>query len=217
MECRRINKQDYNKLLELDKKVYPTDNPVTPKILDSWFQNNPEFGMIFEEAGKMKGICIAIPLNENWIDLISGNLTEADLDKSTIFDNQRDSLLGIHIYHIEKFENCDSSLYKESLIELNKIIKNLKKENSGLEIIGFSGLCVTKQGINLFYNKLNCRERDFISSEHILTRNNKLEIFNSSSQNELEKKLSENYEYINRCKMLITYPNEQSIVWNYLK
>ena len=46
---RAINKEDYKILLKLDKKVYPTSKPVTIKILNQWYQKNPEFGIIFEE------------------------------------------------------------------------------------------------------------------------------------------------------------------------
>jgi len=217
MTYRTISKEDYSKLLELDKKVYPTDDPVTPEILDQWFRNNPEFGMIFEENGEISGMCIVIPLNKNgWNKLISGELLESDLNEDTIFDNNRDSELGIHVYHIEKFGDSKKKFYEESLTGLNELIKSLKQSNSLLKVIGFSGLCVTAQGIGLFYNKLNCRERDFINSEHILVKGGKLEIFDSDSQEELESKLNQDYEYINRCKMLVTYPGELSPVWKFL-
>lgn len=112
---RPIIQRDYPKLLELDRKVYPTNNPVTPKVLDKWFQNNPEFGMIFENSKGLYGMCIAIPLNKRgWNNLVSGKLAEADLDSKTIFDNSRDQELGVHIFHLEKFGNS-SKFYLESL------------------------------------------------------------------------------------------------------
>ncbi len=218
MNSRKISQKDYAKLLELDKKVYPTDSPVTPAMLDNWFQNNPEFGAIFEDSGKISGMCIAIPLNETgWNKLISGKLQESDLGKDTIFDNKRDVEIGIHIYHLEKFSSSNKQFYVQTLNNLNKTITTLKNQNPKLKVIGFSGLCVTSSGINLFYNKLNCRERDFINPEHILRKNNKLQIFKSTSQKELEKKLSSGYEYANRCKMLVTYPDELSLVWELLQ
>lgn len=80
-----------------------------------------------------------------------------------------------------------------------------------LKVIGFSGLAVTTQGIGLLYNKFNYRERDFLRRKDGI-----LEILDTNSQEELGSKLKKGYEYINRCKMLVTFPWELSIVWNYL-
>jgi hypothetical protein len=218
MEIRLINKKDYAFLLELDKKVYPTDSPVTKEVIEQWYQNNPEFGFIFHEKEKIKGVCVGIPLNKNgWEKLISGNLLESELDSKTIFNNSRDSELGIHIYHLEKFNEPKIKIYEESLKQLSKIIDKLRLKNPELKIIGFSGLAVTVQGISLLYNKLNCRERKFLNDEHIFKKQGKLKIFKINSLNELLEKLKEDYEYVNRCKMLVLYPDETSIVWKYLR
>ncbi len=213
---RIVTKNDYEKLLELDKKVYPTDAPVTPKILDSWYQNNPEFGIIFEDNDKIAGMCMAIPLNESgWKKLIQGELAESQLDSSTIFKSDRDKLLGIHIYHIEKLNPNIKAFYNDLLRALSGVVNSLKKTNPKLSVIGFSGLCVTSSGINLFYNKFNCKERNFLSSEHILSKNSQLIIVDSSSTKEINDFMDKGYSYNNRCKMLIAYPDEISIVWRY--
>jgi hypothetical protein len=218
MEVRSINEKDYDLILRLDKKVYPTASPVTKDILAQWYQNNPEFGFIFQKNKKINGMCVAIPLNKKgWKQLISGTLAESDLDSKTIFNNSKDKEIGIHIYHLEKFDNSKKGLHLASLKEIQKLITNLRKENPKLKIIGFSGLAVTSQGITLLYNKLNCREREFINTEHILTKQGKIEIFEANSMNKLQQKLKQGYEYKNRCKMLVLYPNEPSIVWNYLE
>ncbi len=215
MKTRPINFKDYQTLLELDKKVYPTDSPVTPGILDSWYKKNPEFGIIFENSKGLGGMCIAIPLTKNgWTSLISGELAESELNEETIFDNNRDNELGIHIYHIEKF-NSSTKFYDDSLKGLSKIVSNLKESNPELKVVGFSALCVTAQGIGLFYNKFNCRERNFINSEHILDRNGQILILDSESNEEIEEKISQGYNYRNRCKMLVTCPEEISLVWKY--
>lgn len=217
MNFRQINQKDYKKLLELDKKVYPTDAPVTPDILNSWYQNNPEFGIIFEADNQTKGMCIAIPLNESgWNKLINGELAESELDSSTIFKSGRDKSIGIHIYHVEKLDTTIDDFYKDSLRGLSSVINNLKKNDPDLKIAGLSGLCVTSAGIGLFYNKFNCRERNFMCSEHILSKNNKLIIVKSPTMQTLNDYIRQDYAFINRCKMLIVYPNEPSIVWSYL-
>lgn len=217
MKFRSIIEKDYELLLELDKKVYPTDNPVTSEILSNWYRNNPEFGMIFEdESGKIQGVCVIIPLNKKgWNKLINGKLSESDLNPKTIFDNRRDKEIGLHIYHIERFSE-KKDFYKYSLSGLNEIIQNLRKINKELAIIGFSGLCVTPSGIGLFYNKFNCNERKFINQEYIFRKDGKLRIFKIDSSLQFSNKLKEGYEYVNRCKMLVLYPGESSLIWDYL-
>ena len=71
--------------------------------------------------------------------------------------------------------------------------------------------------IGLFFNKLNCRERAVILSEHIFKKENQLKVFKIDSQEELNQKLMENYRYCNRCKMLLTYPNNPSLAWRYIQ
>ena len=98
-----LAKKDYDIVLKLDKKVYPTKNPVTKKIISSWYKNNPEFGMKID--GKRKGLCVVIPLNKSgWTKLINGELSESKVTGKYLFDNKRDKEIGIHIYHIEKFD-----------------------------------------------------------------------------------------------------------------
>jgi hypothetical protein len=208
MNYRRITKQDYPKILELDKKVYPTRNPVTTNILDQWFLKNPEFGMIFEN----NGVFIAIPLNKNgWNKLISGNLSESDLDSKTIFNNSRDKEIGIHIYHIEK--STENKFHEECLKALSNIVDDLRTNNPSLKIIGLSAYCVTQAGIRLFANKLNFSEKQFISNEYILEKDNELIVFKPNTQQELKNKIKEGYKQINRCKMLVSYPDEKIKVW----
>ncbi|MBU0530538.1 MAG: hypothetical protein KKC05_02590, partial [Nanoarchaeota archaeon] len=148
--------------------------------------------------------------------LTSGELSEGDLDSNTIFDNNRDSEVGIHIYHIEKF-NFSGKIHEFSLDYLSNIINSLKNNNPSLSVIGFSALCVTTDGIKLFYNKLNFRERDFINTEHIIRKNGNIEVIDSDSQLDIINKMNDGYEYVTRCKMLVSLPGEISIVWSYFK
>lgn len=215
MKRRTLSRADYDKLLELDAAVYPTDQPVTPEILDAWYQRNPEFGIVYEQDGELQGMCITIPLNKDgWQQLTRGEIEESDLDSTTIFDNHKDEAIGLHVYHIEKFTDTPG-FYKQALTDLSALVNKLRESNNELEVHGFSGLCVTAQGIGLFANKLNCRERDFINTEHILEKADELLIFDDENE-ELEARLDDGWEYKNRCKMLITHPGEPSIVWQYL-
>jgi len=199
MEVRPITSEDYKLILELDKKVYPTHSPVTKEIISKWYSKNPEFGLIYEENKKIVGVCISIPLNKKgWTSLINGGITESELDEKMIFDSSHDKEIGIHIYHIEKLDTNIKKFYKKSLEYLSLLVKSKKAK-----VFGFSALC-----------KLNCKERDFINTEHILEKGGKLFVFNEKKEN-INKMIKKGYNYCNRCEMLVLYPNEQSIVWKY--
>jgi hypothetical protein len=211
-----LHKDDYEWLLQKDHEIYPTDKPVTKSIIAQWFVHNPEFGIIFKNNHKITGTNITIPLNrEGWEGLINGRVLESECDQRYIFDNNRNSEIGLHIYHIRKTVSI-KEFYIYSLVALNEIVQNLRKENENLKVMGLSAFCVTRMSIGLFFNKLNCMERAFISSEHILGKNNRLEIFKTNNQEELKRKLSNGYTYVNRCKMLLTYPGNVSLVWKYI-
>ena len=211
-----IKKEEYKLLLKLDKKVYPTANPINKKILNNWYTKNPEFGIMFKEKGKLQGVCAAIPLTEKgWKKLTRGKLAEAELKENTIFDNKRDRAIGLHIYHIEKTNPQANQIYVESLKALKKILIALRKNNPTLKAIGFSGLCVTKEGINLFENKLNCSEKTFINKENIFENEKGQIIVKSNKTGKICA--PKGYKHKNRCKMLITTPKEKSIVWNYIR
>jgi len=217
MNLRPINKEDYDLILELDRKVYPTIHPVTKETLNRWYSQNPEFGMIYEENNKVKGVCIVIPLNLNgWRGLIAGDLAEADLNESTIFDNSRDKEIGIHIYHIEKLDQSLKNFHTICLDYMAKEIKKLKLENKSLRVGGFSGLCVTSAGISLFRNKLNCKESDYVCKEYIFEKDGEKQLFTLKSAEEISNLTEEGYTFVNRCQMLVTYPNEESVVWSFI-
>jgi len=216
MKLRAIMPKDYGLIIESDKKVYPTSNPVTLEVIKQWYSKNPEFGMIYENRG-IEGTCIAIPLNSlGWNKLINGKLAESEMDEKTIFDNSRDKEMGIHIYHIEKLNPKIKEFYKTALKDLSSMINRLRKTNKELEVIGFSALAVTISGINLFEKKFNCKERKYICSENVLEKNNKLIVVDTKSEN-IENKLKEGYKFVTKCKMLVLFPSEKSVVWKYFE
>ena len=207
---------DFEWLLEKDLEIYPTEKPVTKETIHKWYAGHPEFGIVFREADIIKGVNVTIPLNrKGWEGLIKGDLLESDCDDRYVFKNERDKEIGIHIYHIRKTREL-KEFHKIALTTLNNILVELKRENENLKVIGLSALCGTKMGIGLFANKMNCYESAYISNEHILKKNEKLEICEFNTQEDLDHKIKDNYEYLNRCKMLVTYPNKPSLVWSYL-
>lgn len=211
---RAIKPSDFNLLLEMDKNVYPTSFPVTREIIKNWYVRNPEFGMIYEKEGKIAGIMLIIPLNkESWKKLINGKLKESEMNNKTIFDNKKDKEIGLHIYHLEKIDKTIKEFYKICLKDINEKVSKLKIINPELRIVGLSALSVTSEGIGLFENKFNFTEKNFLVDEHILEKDNKK--FVAYSQEEVDSKIKKGYKYLNKCKMLILYPNEESIVWDF--
>jgi hypothetical protein len=216
MVSRAIKPSDYAMLLEMDKKVYPTSSPVTEEIIKSWYIRNPEFGAVYENREGIVGVRVVIPLNaEGWKKLIAGNLKESETTGETLFDNSRDSEIGIHIYHIEKLSGGVRNFHTIALMDLAGIVDNLRQRNRDLKLAGLSALAVTAGGIRLAEDKLRFRERDYVCSEHILEKDGKKVVV--ENQGEADKKIKEGYIYLNRCKMLVLYPTEPSKVWNFLK
>lgn len=213
MRARPIRKDDYSLLLEMDKRVYPTETPVSADMLAKWYSKCPEFGLVYEDKGKIIGICAAIALSKTgWTGLIEGKLSESDLNGDTLCDISRDSEIGIHIYHIEKLDKSIKHFHEICLMDLARVMGMLKFHNKSLKVIGFSGLCTTKEGVGLFQNELKCTERSFISQEHILEKDGRKIIVEASN---VPQKLAEGYLLITRCQMLIAYPSEEGILWDY--
>jgi len=225
MQLREIKKEDYQLILDVDKQIYPTNSPVTPDIIAKWYNNNPEFGLVYEEDGKIVGLSVVIPLNaEGWNQLVEGKISESDLDSKTIFDASRDHELGIHMYHIEKFEHNALApireFYKTVIRDLAVVVNGLKKKHKKLKVIGFSGLAVTKEGIILCEDKFGCKEGSYVSDEHILKKGNAKIVMKADKthlKEILEPKVKDGYSYVTRCKMLVSYPNEKSVIWEYIK
>ena len=217
MKLRSITNKDYDSILRMDKKVYPTDSPVTKEIISSWYINNPEFGMIYEENNQTVGTCVVIPLNmAGWKGLINNNRKESEMNEETIFNNSRDNEIGIHFYHIEKIEPVMNIFYRKALKDLSGIINNLKEKNKKLKICGFSALAVSKEGIGLAERVANFKERDYKCPEHVFEKEGKLAVFDSSNNN-FKETANQDYNLVTRCKMLVLYPEEKSPIWKYFK
>lgn len=176
VNLRPINKSDYKRILSFDNRVYPTADSVTPDAMKTWYQNNPEFGMVYELGGRTVGVCAFIPLKRSsWEKIISGKLSESDLGSKNIFDIQKDNEIALHNYHVEKLLLTED-YYIRILSDLNKLIGNLKKINPKLKIAGLSALGTTSLGLGLFQNRFNFQEKKFISTEHILLKDKKLSL-----------------------------------------
>ncbi|MEM3369769.1 MAG: hypothetical protein QXE90_02860 [Candidatus Micrarchaeia archaeon] len=225
MELRPIRKEDYQFVLELDKLIYPTDSLVTLEDVGRWYKYNPEFGMVYEENGSIVGISVVIPLNsEGWKQITEGKISESGITDEMIFNPLKDKELGIYMYHIEKFEHNALApireFYKTVIRDLAVIVNKLRSKHKKLKILGFAGLAVTKEGIILCEDKLGCKERSYICDEHVLKKEGKKYVVKADQMHLkqiIEPKIKDGYSYITRCKMLVTYPGEKSIIWEYIK
>ncbi|MFH1325244.1 MAG: hypothetical protein ABIH49_00540 [archaeon] len=60
-------------------------------------------------------------------------------------------------------------------------------------------------------------ERDYIINEHVLEKDGKKFLMENESEEEIKNKISEGYNYENKCEMLVLYPDEENVVWDYLR
>jgi len=212
-----LREDEYDWLLSKDFEIYPSDEPVTKAVLKEWYVHNPEFCTAYRYGESLAGVNITIPLSRiGWRGLVNGDLTEAQCSGGYIFDSGRDNEIGLHVYHIRKNIPING-FYRLALSSLGEMISGIRAKNQSLRVIGLSALCVTKMGIGLFFNRLNCRESAAVIDEHLVKRNGGLSIISAGYYQKLEKKLSEGYEYRHRCKMLLVYPNEASIIWSFIE
>ena len=214
-----INKGYFKRILSFDNRVYPTKSPVTSGMMSFWYKKNPDFGMVYDIGGKTIGVCAFIPLKKSsWEKVINGELSESDIRPDDIFDISKDNEIALHNYHVEKLLLTED-YYIRIFKDLNKLIENLRKINPKIKLIGVSAFATTSLGLGLFQNRLGFHEKKFVSTEHILLKDNKLALFDEKNggQKQLDKKLLNGYVYYQRCKMIILEPNDLSVVWTFIK
>jgi hypothetical protein len=216
---RNLTPKDYDLILELDRKVYPTTSPVTKDNLAVWYSNNPGFGRIWEEDGQIKGLYVAIPLKkESWYQLAYGRpittteLLESDINQQHLYDKSTLEI-GIHIYHIEKFTE-QKGFYKEAFRDLGTNLRRLQQQNPKLKLVGLSALCVTPAGIGLF-EKLGFRFIHTETPEMIYHKEGLIRLVTNST--EAETAVQEGYHFRNLCRKMTLSPEDshKSEVWKY--
>ena len=228
MELRQIEKDDYNLILELDAKVYPvTENKINNEIIDSWLNKFPKYGKIYtDNNNKIVAMSIAIPIPiDIWYKLIKGEYSENTLN---IEWNEKNNIIGIHIYHIEVLnrEYVGKGFYKRMLKDLGNIANSYNHQIEGL-----SGYCVTPEGNGLFQKCLKCKNADEMNksktSEFIVENNSgQIKIVNCPCDTDVNKPYLDNsiqppqeYKFVSKCNMLYTIKKNDinvSKVWEYL-
>ena len=224
MLLRKIEKSDYDLILQLDSKVYPvsSENKINSLIIDNWYNKYPDYGMIYVDQKNKSNIvamCIIIPMEyKTWEKLIKGECFENNINVKW---DTNDNKIGVHLYHIEVLNRniVGKEFYKTMLKDLNQIAKKYNHN-----IIGLSGYCVTVKGNRLFQKILNCKNADDLNedknkkSEFIIKDHNNLKIIEMLFDTDIDKING----YVSKCNMLYTKRNENndnmsaSLVWNYL-
>ena len=225
MLLRKIEKSDYDLILQLDSKVYPVspENKINSLIIDNWYNKYPDYGMIYVDEKNKSNIvamCIIIPMEyKTWEKLIKGECFENNINVKW---DTNDNKIGVHLYHIEVLNRniVGKEFYKTMLKDLNLIAKKYNHN-----IIGLSGYCVTVKGNRLFQKILNCKNADDLNedknkkSEFIIKDHNNLKIIEMLFDTDIDKING----YVSKCNMLYTKRNENndnmnvSLVWNYIQ
>ena len=225
MLLRKIEKSDYDLILNLDSKVYPVspENKINSSIIDNWYNKYPEYGMIYidkKNESNIVALSIIIPLKYKiWEKLIKGECFENNI---SIKWDSNDNKIGVHIYHIEVLNRniVGKEFYKIMLRDLNIIAKKYNHN-----IIGLSGYCVTVKGNRLFKEILKCKNADDLNqdknkkSEFIIKDNNDIKIIELPYDTDINKING----YVSKCNMLYTKRNENNDkkystpVWNFIE
>lgn len=224
MKLRPIQQKDVPKILSSDEDIYPVS--LSSSTFETWLLKSNrynEFGMMYvNNDDEIVACCIVIPLNMyGFMKLINGELKEKDISDEHLFSTETETnKVGLHFYHIEKYDKyCCKKFHEVALRDLSNVLKHVEqKRKSKLQVIGCSALAVSKEGIHLFYNVLNFKELgSSYCNEHLLTKNGKVHIVKTTKNGEIEEYLEKGFTYLNRCKLLVSFPGEISKVWTFLK
>ncbi|KAI9765551.1 MAG: hypothetical protein M1839_005417 [Geoglossum umbratile] len=142
-----------------DQSMYPA--PLTYDRLQSWVKVCPELALSYVAPTKDKdateppiviGAAIVLPVQgKYWRDLVVGKIKEIEIDAATMLTIQTGEEVGLHIFHIEKFdswqqlgEGFDGKLrpFAEYVTaDMGEIVLQ-----RGWKVLGFSALTATSAG-----------------------------------------------------------------------
>jgi hypothetical protein len=112
--CRKpLSDELLSMIYSSDQSMYPA--PLSYERLQSWVRACPELALGYaatpqasstaEENEVIVGAAIVLPVHgQYWRDLAIGNLKEIHLDADTMLSRRLFDEVGLHIFHIEKFD-----------------------------------------------------------------------------------------------------------------
>lgn len=127
-----------------DQDMYPA--PLTYERLKSWVDSRPELSICFQAMPEESrdavpiGAIIVLPLvKEHWNDILVGKLKESDIDPASMFAGDSKADVGLHVFHIERFEafNPLGRLRHFAEFAVEDIRDVVEKKN--WNILGYSG------------------------------------------------------------------------------
>src|SRR5436190_17914297 len=105
-----LSEEVLHEIYSSDQSMYPA--PLTYDRLQSWVTTCPELALSYgapikntAESPTVVGAAIVLPVRgKYWRDLIVGKVKETEIDAATMLSNQAGEEVGMHIFHIEKFD-----------------------------------------------------------------------------------------------------------------
>lgn len=209
-----LPRDSYPWLLNLDYKIYPTENSLLVDQLETIIAPNVEFTFMLKQDDSEFAVASVFALKPTeWHRLITGEISEADLTTESMFNIETDSSLALHVYHIEKLDvRSTERVWPHFLSALKEKATVLREKNPAIDIVGFSGLTASPSGFHLFSSKFGCLERNYKCSEKIFKHAVTGDLYVSND----EESVPDSMIFICSCKMLVLYPGEKSIVWDFL-
>ena len=127
-----------------DQDIYPAGLPF--HRLKNWVTACPQLAVCLEHCNGNDeaeyvpvGVIIALPiLSSYWNDLVCGKLREIDIDADPMIAKDYGEV-GIHIFHIEKFEAFTHAGSKRRFTDM--ALESIQEvlENESWSILGYSG------------------------------------------------------------------------------
>jgi hypothetical protein len=145
-----VNEDLIKEIHSSDQSIYPA--PLTYERLKSWVEGCPELSISYkiskggsDEEPPLAGVVIVLPVRaEYWRDILVGKLKETDILPYTFAnDSDVDTEVGLHIFHIEKFDAWNEEIGKFdglrpfaefALQDAREVV-----EKKGWRILGYSG------------------------------------------------------------------------------
>lgn len=153
-----------------DSQIYPSPLPLS--VLASWVKACPNFAFQYRhpgDPGKVVGICITLPvLKLHWDDLVSGRIHEWDIAPSMLWRGGGggecakkagvDDDVGLHIWHIERLSGWQRAWGAFGKYVWDDVSRGLLDQPKGPNVMCYSALAVTEDGMRLFRDRLGWKE-----------------------------------------------------------
>jgi hypothetical protein len=146
----KIAEEQLREVYASDQSIYPA--PLTFERLKSWVDTAGDFAATYTiptiESTIDAGVIVALPIiARHWQDVLVGKLKETDIDVAMLVadDDISDVSVGLHIFHIEKFDSWDKCHSDRNI--LGRFAEFALEDatnialRKGWAVLGISGAC----------------------------------------------------------------------------